>query len=117
MPIQKTAGIEECLTKRHSRIKDQNQYVNCNFILGSVAEVEGIWSVAGYVQSDHRRSMTPPTVRKNPVLRYKERIWSPQLVAEAVSRALAAIAALEDQEEELYYCTTYLDWRKYFSYV
>ncbi len=32
-----------------------------NFILGSVAEVERVFSFAKYVLSDSRRCMTPPT--------------------------------------------------------
>ena len=34
-------------------------YVNCDYILGSAAEVDRLWSLASYVLQDHRSSITP----------------------------------------------------------
>ncbi len=34
----------------------QDRYVNCDFMLGSVAEVERLWSLANYILPDTRKS-------------------------------------------------------------
>ena len=37
--------------------ESEPQYINCNHILGNVAEVERIWNTAGYILRDKRTSM------------------------------------------------------------
>ena len=54
-----TMSMAERLSKRRKKETDTNKYMDCSFILGSVAEVERAWSVAKYVLPDHRLSMAP----------------------------------------------------------
>ncbi len=37
----------------------QDRYINCDFILGSVAEVERLWSLAKYTLADTPKSPSP----------------------------------------------------------
>ena len=37
----------------------KSKYVNLDFVLGSAAEVECLWSMAKYVLSNQRKSMSP----------------------------------------------------------
>ncbi len=52
-------NISERLAKRRKRGEETPNYIDCKFILGSVAEVERVFSAAKYVLSENRRSMTP----------------------------------------------------------
>lgn len=87
--LSRTLTIEERLAKRQ-RVCKTSAYINCNFVLGSVAEAERVWSICKYVLSDHRSSLTPQLFEALIYLRYNERFWDPQLVAEAVSSARGA---------------------------
>ncbi len=37
----------------------QDRYINCDFIIGSVAEVERLWLLAKYILADTRKSTSP----------------------------------------------------------
>eukprot|EP00171_Calliarthron_tuberculosum_P002072 IDg2072t1 len=91
--------MEERLEKRQkvSRISD---YINCDFVLGSIAESERVWSICKYVLSDHRCSLTPQLFEAIIYLRYNDRFWDPQLVAEAVSSTRGTQSS-EDQDESM----------------
>ncbi len=51
--------ISERLAKRRKVGHGTESYINCDFILGSVAEVERLFSMAKYVMAENRRSLTP----------------------------------------------------------
>ncbi len=58
-----TANISERMAKRRKRDEETSNYIDCNFILGSVAEVERVFSFEKYVLSDNRRCMTPQRLK------------------------------------------------------
>ncbi len=54
-----TNNISERMAKRRKRDEETSNYIDCNFILGSVAEVERVFRFAKYVLSENGRRMTP----------------------------------------------------------
>ena len=49
----------ERIMKRQKKSDSEYNYGNCDFILGSVAEVERLWSICDNVLNDHRNRMSP----------------------------------------------------------
>jgi hypothetical protein len=45
--------------RKRESIEDKHGYANPNFIVGSAAEVERLWSMAGLIMTDKRYSTTP----------------------------------------------------------
>ena len=86
-------GMKERLAKRRKNEVSNDQYVNCDFILGSAAEVERLWSIAKYVLTENTRSMTPQMFEALMFLRLNERFWDEQLVSEAINGARSDCAA------------------------
>ena len=78
-------SMRERLAKRRKMNSRSEEYIDCKFILGSVAEAERVWSMAKYVLTNHRRSLTPRMMEAILFLRYNERLWDLSLVAEAVN--------------------------------
>ena len=37
--------------------ESESQYINSNFIIGNIAEVEHLWNIAGYILRDERASI------------------------------------------------------------
>ncbi len=66
--------ITERIAKKRKKNREGSAYIGCNFILGSVAEVERVWSIAKYVLSEQRRGMTPQMFEAIMFLRYNERL-------------------------------------------
>lgn len=69
--------------KRH-RENNKEEYMNCGFILGSVAEVERLWSVAGNVLANNRSSMTPLLFECLMFLKVNSSYWDINLVSDAM---------------------------------
>ena len=61
----------------------QDSYVNCDYILGSAAEVERLWSLASYVLQDHRSSMTPMNLEALLFLKVIIEFWDVNTVDQA----------------------------------
>lgn len=77
-------------------------YVYCNFVLGSVSEVERICSMSEHIRTVHRRT-TPPHLFKSLIfLRYNERFWNEQLVSEAVKGVRSEHAETLINSHEVY---------------
>lgn len=55
---EKERFIEERLKRRRRFSQQRNKYMDAKFILGSVAEVERLWSVSKYVFTENRPSMS-----------------------------------------------------------
>ena len=54
----KIHSMEERLSKRRKTISP-SKYINCSFIVGSVAEAERVWSICKYILTDYRSKMAP----------------------------------------------------------
>eukprot|EP00171_Calliarthron_tuberculosum_P002931 IDg2931t1 len=65
-------------------VEPRSKYRNCGFILGSAAEVEGLWSVCNYVLTNHRKSMTPLLFECLIFLKTNKEFWDLNLVTEAM---------------------------------
>eukprot|EP00171_Calliarthron_tuberculosum_P007903 IDg7903t1 len=79
--------MKERQEKRRKVMLHNQQYKDCGFILGSNAEVERLFSLAGNVYSANRRSMTPQVFEAIVFLKYNRRFWDQDLVSQAVRHA------------------------------
>lgn len=61
-------------------------YKNVDFICGSAAEVERLWSVAKYILTDNRSRMTPAMFESLLFLKTNEEYWDMSMVMEAYTR-------------------------------
>ena len=71
-------------------------YIDCNFIFGSAAQVEQMWSQAKYILSQQRSRMTPLLFETILYLKINDRFWDMDTVKEAIY-----MAAAEDASERL----------------
>jgi hypothetical protein len=78
------ARVCRSLEERENEGQDESPYVNCNFIFGSTAEVERLWSISSYILTKQRRRMTPQLFESILFLRYNERFWDLDLVVQAM---------------------------------
>ncbi len=78
---------------------NRTKYVNCDFILGSAAEVERLWSVAKNILKDNRKSMTPLLFEALLFLKVNNSYWGLELVCEAVKTARSAKVKARIQED------------------
>ena len=58
-------------------------YHNCDFILGSVAEVERLWSLCKYVFTEIRQALTPETFEAIIFLKVNREYWNQNVVTRA----------------------------------
>jgi len=61
-------------------VRNLNQtsaYINCNFIFGSCAEVERLWSIAKHILKDNRKGVLDPVVFEIIILlKLNRRLWN-----------------------------------------
>ena len=75
---------EERLRKRKRQRDNPSGYMNSDFILGSAAEVERLWSIATNVLTDERKKTSPLMLEAVLFLRINSRLWDVQTVKQAV---------------------------------
>ncbi|CAJ1962544.1 unnamed protein product, partial [Cylindrotheca closterium] len=77
-----------------------DEYVNANFVLGSAAEVERQWSIAGNLLDPGRAKMSPQLFEAIMMLKYNERFWlnNTSFVGEAMDLASSARKAKRAQK-------------------
>ena len=61
-----------------------DNYVNCDFILGSAAEIERVWSLAELVLRKARCKMSPLLMEAMLMLKYNKSFWNKSTVALAL---------------------------------
>ena len=71
---QKASVIEADLT---------SPYKNVDFICGSAAEVERLWSIAKYILTDNRSRLTAASFKTITFLKTNEEYWDMAMVMEA----------------------------------
>lgn len=79
-------SMRKMLHKR-SKTDANEKYIRSDFILGSAAEVELVWSTAKHILSDVRSKPNPFTFEAINFLKYHEMFWNDQFVAETICRA------------------------------
>jgi hypothetical protein len=102
-PMNMRARINRQQQQAASGIDQQNPYVNCNFIFGSTAAVERLWSVAKGILTCQRSSMTPMMFETLLFLRTNSRLWDRTLILTAIKRTRSARVAQrlgEDAEQQ-----------------
>ncbi len=77
-----TMPMEQQLRKKR-KVEEGSTYIDCRFILGSVSEIERMWSRAKYVLSDQRSRLTPELFEAILFLKLNSRFWNPLLVSKA----------------------------------
>jgi len=75
---------EKVAAKKRRKIEQTEKYMNCSFILGSVAEVERLWSISKHILRDNRKSMTPLVFESLSFLKINSSFWDQGLVSEAM---------------------------------
>lgn len=80
-------NMKERMAKKRNVGHEENEYPNFDFILGSVARVNRLWSIAKYVSTYYRRHITPQLFEAWLFLCEKERYWDAGLVAKSISSA------------------------------
>lgn len=79
------ATIAEKLAKGKRRcLEFESSYRNCSFIIGSVAEVERLWSIAKYILTENRGAMTPEVFESLIFLKVNSEFWDLTTVSEAI---------------------------------
>jgi len=66
------------------RAEDVDPYINCDFVLGSSAEVERVWSMCTRILSMARAGMFPVTLEAIIYLKYNHEWWGMADVQEAI---------------------------------
>ena len=96
-------SISKQLNKRR-RFDENDQYMSADFVLGSIAEVERIWSIAIHILSDVRNRLKPLIFEAILFLKYNSQYWGDLLVAQAIRASISEkvkkrLDELEEQNE------------------
>jgi hypothetical protein len=92
-------------TARDHANAGSDEYVNCDFILASAAEVERLWSIANDILEDNRLSLTPQLFEAIIYLRYNDRLWGLHDVVAAYKAAREEVNCRrvnKDRQQEVY---------------
>ncbi len=89
--------------KRQKFNEVQDRYINCDFILGSVAEVERLWSLAKYILADTRKYTSQLASKAKFFLKLNANYWNEHTVQLVMSRARSQRVqqALNEDEEHI----------------
>ena len=79
--------IQKRLEKRQKINNQDPKYRDCDFILGSNAIFERVFSMAKNVLSENRRRMTPELFEAILFLKLNENLWDINLVSRAIAQA------------------------------
>ena len=74
------------MTKKR-KVLEKTRYINCDFILGSAAEIERIWSISKNILNNSRKSMTPLLFESLLFLKLNKNYWDQKLVSIALDKA------------------------------
>jgi hypothetical protein len=74
---------EEQAKRQRIQAAGNDTYINADFILGSVAEVERLWSLSRYVLQDHRTCMYPINFECIMFLKINSQYWDIKTVEQA----------------------------------
>ena len=75
---------QKIASNKAKKSSQEGVYVNCGFILGTVAEVERLWSIGGNVYRDNRMRMSPILFESVLFLKVNKSYWDLGLVSEAM---------------------------------
>ncbi len=82
--------FEKAKRQKTNESSGQSDYINCNFIIGSAAVVESIWSMYDAFNSKRHHGMSPITVEMILFLKKNKDLWGIEDVARANQSRLKA---------------------------
>jgi hypothetical protein len=82
--------FEKAKRQKTKESSGQSDYINCNFIIGSAAVVESLWSMYDALNSKRRCGMSPITVEMILFLKKNKDLWGVEDVARANQSRLKA---------------------------
>ena len=83
---QSVDAFDASLARRKEKRRTETGYINCDFICGSTAELERLWSQAELIYSSNRQSMHPMMLDALLFLKFNRRFWNAKTVAGAHDR-------------------------------
>ena len=87
-PDDEELSIAEILARsKRCRIEKNHFYMNRRFVLGSVVEIERIWSISKHTLSDYRMGMTPILFEALLFLKVSRQYWDQLMFITAMSDA------------------------------
>lgn len=90
--------------RKRRRVEQDNLYMNLNFILGSSAEIERLFSIAGRTLADQRQNMTPMLFEALVFLKVNRGYWDFRTVLSAMRNSNSSQAhdrVAEDSEQQI----------------
>lgn len=72
------------ISESNKRQRTETEYINADFILGSAAEVERLWSICKYILTNQRKSLTPLMFEALTFLKVNKRFWDLPMVQTAI---------------------------------
>ena len=87
-------------SKRRRVNSSVDKYIDCSFILGSVAEAERLWSIADKFRPDHRKNTTPIVFEALLFLNINEEYWNIHTVKDAMRDNTSRIVESRIEEDE-----------------
>ena len=70
---------------KQQKMDCKEYYVDCSFILGSIAEIERLWYSARVITSDNRKNITPALLEALLFLKTNVSYWGLSLVSRALN--------------------------------
>ena len=94
---------KEQQTQTSDVVEDTSDCVNLDFVVGSAAEIERVWSMANFILVKERNSMSPIMFEALIFLKFNFSYWDDALILKAYSKALNKQRSerLEKRLEEL----------------
>ena len=81
--LANATALKDSNKRKRMQSVTQENYINFDYILGSVAEVERLWSMARYVLQDQRTIMKPMNLEALLFLKVNSGFWDLRTVAQA----------------------------------
>ncbi len=88
----KQSSMSERLAKRRRILRAERTYMNCDFVLGSTAHVERLFSVAKYVLPENRRRISPELFETIVFLKENADLWDATLFVRALQNGRGEIS-------------------------
>ena len=74
----------DTIARKKRRYEMKNEYINCDFIQGSTAEIERVWSVSKHIMKHTRKSMEPLMFEAILFLKFNREYWNQESVQAAM---------------------------------
>lgn len=100
-PMGMADRIKKLREQEAAGVDKECPYVNAHFIYGSAAKVEWLWSLAKYILTNQRSSMTPLMFETLLFLKVNNRFWDRSTVIKAIGLAKTDRVNKKIEDEEV----------------